>query len=462
MKKLMKIMALAMSCAMVFGAVACGGNPPPPPSDVTYSVQFDQLDANLTGEVRILKPTNDLEDDIMNAAIAGFKTKYPKVTFKQETVDIGKYNEQITKLNSIDNLPDILWTDSSKTYSLKAMDIALNLDYLMDDATEAGVIDAENDFTPEFNAMGTYKGVRYAIPRTADSIVTFYNKTEMDAAGVDMTQYNDGWTWTQFLSVCETLRNHYDSQSKPTYYPIQPNLNWDANAWAIVKSLGGEIISEDGEWSGALTQAKASEIYDFVHNLVTSDYIPDIAAGETFTNSFESGNCPMLFQSTTIANYEGILAVKEAGFDIVPFPLINGENSAIGSGYAGYALNKDIVKDQNKLNIAGAFLAYMMSYDGQQKLAKDGKMTNPSIRLDLGVDNADAEWHKKYAANYNVGAYTWGGQYKVEVEFANYVDAKYVPGVMGAMVSFVGGDCVEKAKLEAYNSYNTKMARVFI
>ncbi|MFQ7077547.1 MAG: hypothetical protein ACLRSW_06210 [Christensenellaceae bacterium] len=54
----------------------------------------------------------------------------------------------------------------------------------------------------------------------------------------------------------------------------------------------------------------------------------------------------MLFQSTTIDHYETTATLK-GKFDVVSFRRSR-ENSAMGIGFAGYALNSQVAEDQGE------------------------------------------------------------------------------------------------------------------
>ena len=413
--------------------------------EAPYHVQFGDLDINTTGTIKVLRPQNENEDAILDAAIEGFNEIYPGITVEKAPVSINDYERTIYLQYTANRLPEIIWTNSSNYYYLVTNGMALNLDQFMIDAEDDGTFiwDKTEDFNGEFHAMGLYNGSRYAVPRSIDSVVTFYNTEIMDAIGIDMTQYEDGWTWEDFLEVCAAIRAYYDGQGRTNFYCVDPYLGWESVAWPIVKSLGGHFINENGEF--ALTQSKAAAVYNFVHTLIDNNYIP--GQGESAANSFESADCPLLFQSTTIKNMAS-KASLDGKFNLLPFPLINGEDSAIGTGFAGYAINSKVADDQDKLNMAGAFMAYLMSYDGQQKIALDGGLSSPSIRADLGTDNDEAEWHKSYSDTYNTSAYTWGSQYKVGMEFLENSDSELASTIIGYLGTYVG-DYAKRYTLDA-------------
>lgn len=123
----------------------------------------------------------------------------------------------------------------------------------------------------------------------------------------------------------------------------------------------------------------------------------------------------------------------------------------MGIGFAGYALNSQVAEDQAKLNAASAFMAYLMSNDGQQKAAKDGGLTLPSIRSGLSAENPDAYWHSTYPA-FNVAAYTYGSEYKATQDFLAYADSSISSSLINALNSYVGSYCIKQTTSgKAYN-----------
>lgn len=453
MTKLTKIVSCILSSAFLAAAGAgCNGYNRPnsggelPAQD--YTVDFN-LPATTSAEIKVIIPDNETERKLMNALIEGFNQKYPNIKVTMNFLTIDSYNSTVTKQYSAKVLADVIWTNSSNYYFLVSNGYALNLDHFTEQAEKAGEFDYDADFTEDFRSMGLFGGTRYAVLRSADSVVTFYNKNILTAAGVDLkpetTLVKNGWSWEDFLTVCGQVREYYDKKGDSKFYPIDANFTWEAVSWPVMKSLGGELIDKEGKF--ALTEEKNEEIYSFVQNMVTKRYIPAENDGKS---SFENGTGAMLFQSTTIDHYETTATLK-GKFDVVSFPKIAGENSAMGIGFAGYALNSQVAEDQAKLNAASAFMAYLMSNDGQQKAAKDGGLTLPSIRSGLSAENPDAYWHSTYPA-FNVAAYTYGSEYKATQDFLAYADSSISSSLINALNSYVGSYCIKQTTSgKAYN-----------
>lgn len=447
MKKLWKVLACAL-CAALLGTAAAGCDYKRGGLEKAECTVNFNLPATTTAEIKVIIPDNDVERKIMDALISGFNEQYPLIKVTKSVLTIDNYNSTIVRQANAGILPEIIWTNSSNYYFLISNGSALNLDCFIADAEKAGVFDFEADFSEDFRSMGLYADVRYAVPRTIDSVVTFYDKTAMTEAKVDMTKLKNGWTWDDLMEACGKLRTYYDSVGKENYYPIQMNLGWESVAWPIIKSLGGELINEKGEF--ALTEEVNNQVVAFIKDLIDKRYIPE---KNDAVNNFEGGSGAFLFQSASVDKYEN-MALTRGKFDVVSFPLIGEENAAIGNGFAGYAINKKVIEDQGKLDAACAFMAYLMSYDGQQRLAdtseNGGGLALPSIRTDLSVENKDANWHKSYSDRFNIEAYTYGAQYKTSQEFLSFVKPEFTSDIVNAMNSYVGDYAVRKTAAEAY------------
>ncbi len=456
------ITVFVMTTLFAFTAVGCGGEERRGGAitRVEFDVQFD-LPVSYTAELSVIAPDREYESKILQAAIEGFNEKYPNITITKRPLVIKDYNEIMMRQFKAGRLADIIWTDSSKYYFLVSNGIALNLDPFYEQADKARVFDYENDFSVDFRNMAKYGELTFAMPRSADSVVTFYNKEILAAAGVDLnpatTKVKNGWTWDDFLEVCEKVRVYYDSpaQKHTNYYPIDANLNWESVAYPIIKSLGGNVLDENGAF--ALSEEANAKVSALVKNLTDKRYVP---VNNDSASNFETGTGAMLFQSTSIDQYQETQGTRNK-FDVVSFPLINGENSAIGYGFAGYSLNKMLLEDQQKRNAACAFMAYLMSREGQQKLAKDGGLALPSIRTDLSINEQDAEWHKTYGDSFNVEAYTFGSQYKTELGFLGNVAPEFSADVIDALNSYVGKYAKEREAAEAYKMFGDKIKEVF-
>ena len=404
---------------MVLALNACGPNggggddPDPEIVDVTLPSDYK---ANLS----ILIPSgNANETGMVDKAIETFNLKYPYIEIEKKYVSVDSWENTVRNQNIAGILPDIVWSNSPDYYFLIDSKIGLNLTPYIKGSEKAGDFVFKDDFFTEYFDMGSKDGKLYCIPRSCDSVVTFYNKELLKAANIDMSDIVNGWSWDTFLGKLEAYRQYLDKNGKSTYYCIDMNLySWLSVNYPILASYGASIIDKDLEIT--VDSPETREALTMVRTMVEKRYIP--VPGKDTSNSFESGTSPFLFQSSAISLFAERAALK-GKIDIVSFPLINKKSTPkIGTGIAGYAINS---KTQHKV-ACWQLLNTMISYDGQQAMALGG-LHLPSVRKDL-QDSATANWMKGYE-NLNLSAYTYGSEYKIAPEFMGWADPRSKGGL---------------------------------
>ena len=306
---------------------------------------------------------------------------------------------------------------------------------------EAGKYSFENDFYTEFYGMSSVGESCYVIPRSCDSVVTFINTDILSKAGVDLdpatTKVKNGWTWDDFMEVCAKVRTYMDNNGMRNDYVFDANLtSWLSVCYPMLLSYGAEVLNEKGEV--AIDSAATRKCLDMVADLVSKRYINDSTVATS--GSFDNGKSAMLFQSASVSLYANRVALK-GKVDLVSFPLITeNDTPKIGAGVAGYAIN---AASKNK-ELAWAFLTYLSSYAGQQKMALNG-LNLASIRKDLS-DYKNANWGKDYET-LNLSAYTYGSEYKVSSDFFTRTKLSAKAGLQQAIKQMFNNACnAEKAK----------------
>lgn len=414
---------LAMLTAFAFTACNNKGKQSTGGGDTPVNVNVN-LDKNVAADITILIPGGNINEETMiEALIEDFALMYPNVNIDFNYVSVNSYDSQIRNLASTGTLDDIVWSNSPDFYYLVNKDLVYNLNPYVEASEEAGIFDLDEDFHSEFFDMGSLNGNLYCVPRSADSVVTFINTEIMQNAGVDMSLVKDGWTWDTFLSVCETVRKYFDSTGKSGSYVLDANLtSWLSVCYPMLCSYGGDVIDENGNI--IIDSAATKKCLEMVRYMVEKRYIVD--SQEASGSSFEAGTSAMLFQSASFSLFAERQHLKNK-IDLVSFPLITENNTPkIGCGIAGYCINKNTPH----ADVCWAFLNYMLSYNGQQKMANNG-LNLASIRKDL-ADPAVADWGKKYPG-VNMSAYLYGSEYKLDTAFFARLDPSMKPDFTTAL-----------------------------
>ena len=144
------------------------------------------------------------------------------------------------------------------------------------------------DFVPSIIKQGTVDGQLYALGAAESTVVLFYNKDVLDAAGIQApTTLEDAWTWKEVYEISKKLKTN-------DMYGI--NLDWDLGEGQIyafapmIWSNGGELLSEDGKKiDGYLNSDKSIEALEFYQKFAVEGLINL----QPLPNDFEEGKSAM-------------------------------------------------------------------------------------------------------------------------------------------------------------------------
>ena len=408
-----KILLMVIMTLIAVGMVGCISSKKPDDNIDDFDAKIN-LPKDTSAELRILIPGgNENETTMIEKAIEGFNLEYPNIKISLSYVTVGSYENTIRNQAAAGVLPDILWTNTPDHLYLIDKKLALPLNKYFELSKQQGIFDLETTFHKEFFDMVTVNQNIYAIPRSGDSVITFYNKKILADAGVDLSVIENGWTWETFMDVSKQVRTYFDEQGWTNRYVVDANLTtWLSVNYPMLRSVGGDVANEKGEiiLDSPETRRALEEVKTLVNERLS------IATGMTSASSFETGTSAFLFQSASVSLFAERRELKW-NIDLVSFPLI-GDNPKIGAGIAGYSIHSG-TKYKNE---SWAFLNYLLSYDGQEALAEGG-LKLPSIRKDL-EDFTVAKWGEGYR-DLNLDAYLYGLEHKISVEFLNYFEPKY-------------------------------------
>lgn len=451
---LVSALSLPMITACTGGGGSGGGGGGGGEEHVDPSQINVNLDPNTEAELEIMVPGGNINERTMiNCLIEKFGELFPNVTVNMSYVSVDNYVSAVGNQQLAHTLPDIVWSNSPDFYDLTEsktfMDLSPYLEansrsetcytYLNGEG-EAEKFSYQDDFYTEFFNMGAANGKNYVIPRSCDTVVTFLNTDILKKAGVDLdpatTKVKNGWTWDDFLEVCEQVRTYMDGNGMRNDYVFDANLtSWLSVCYPMLLSYGGDVLDEQGNVTIDSPETRAC--LEMVKELVQKRYINDSTVATS--GSYDNGHSAMLFQSASVSLYADRAALK-GKVDLVSFPLIETNNTPkIGAGVAGYAINAE---SKNK-ELAWAFLTLMLSEYGQQLMADNG-LNLASIRKDLS-DPKTANWGKKYE-DLNLSAYTFGSEYKVSTDFFVRTKLSAKAGIQRAIMQMFNDACnMEKA-----------------
>ena len=220
------------TCAL---PISCGG------SDSGSGSSGDgELTADTTAELTLAYWDKN-QTPTVEANIASFKEKYPKITV---TTNLTVYKDYWTKLRTQaegETMPDVLWMNGPNIQLYASNDMLAPVDGEVPwDSYPSSLVD-----------LYTYEGTHYGIPKDFDTIGVFLNKKIFADAGVELPQ--SGWTWEDFHAKAKAISDWGKDQGiwgcattvngdgQGTYY----NTMFQAGGFVIKDGTSGFDSSKD-------------------------------------------------------------------------------------------------------------------------------------------------------------------------------------------------------------------------
>ncbi len=428
-KKLIAFLIAILTVFCCIGSTGCFLLPSVPNIDTKNYEANVSLDKNVEATISVLVPNYDggLEKNIIEAVANEFKNVYPNVTIvcQEESVADKDYRKTIPDLVNAGELPDLVYTNTALYYYLVGNELIWSLEPYFKAAIDADQIDL-NKYYAEYFEMGSWDGLRYVIPRNMDSVVTYYNKSMMAEAGIDLSQYEenpDTWTMDAFLSVCEKLTAFWEQRGYGNQRICMEKemLEWESVWNPIMQSYGSNAYTDKEVTIDSEGTKKYAELY---REMANKGYIPDWTV--TSGCKFDKGDVAFQFASNGPQYYQDRPLIAN-NFDFLPFPLVNGENSKIGTGFAGWGISSRT--NGTERDVAWAFLQFLISEQGQRAMYSSGKSTTPSV---VKIMTLTKEWAKDFK-HLNLNAFTAHTNKKITSDYYKDFDPKYMYDIQTAL-----------------------------
>ena len=220
-----------------------------------------------------------------------WNAEHPDVQVSREAIDRSSsydYENKITAATTSNSLPDILFVDGPTVSYYAANGVIVPIDGAYTD-------EDKEDFMPSSIQQNTYDGHMYAIGPTESSVILYYNKDYLDAAGIEYpsdTDISGAWTWSEF----------YENAGKLTTDDyVGTNLITDKGEGIIygLSSFWNEadapLISEDGTTAEGYVNSDASiEVANYINQFFQNGY----ANTDPVTDEFLTGHAATMLSGT--------------------------------------------------------------------------------------------------------------------------------------------------------------------
>ncbi len=301
--------------------------------------------------------------------IAAFEAQ--NAGLKVEFIPVGKQQDHMTKLTtgfSGGEPPDLFLINFRRYGQFAAKNV---LEPLGPKLTERGKYRESDFFEPALEAF-RFEGTLMCTPQNISSLVTYYNRTLFEKAGVPMPSAE--WTWEEFLQAAKATTQDTDGDGKSDVYGLgfEPTLIRTA---PFIWQSGGEIVDDlHNPTRFTLDDPAAREGVEFVRSwYATHHVVPPLVENksEDHESRFARGGLGMILHSR---RYTATLrTLKDLDWDVAPLP--RHQQAATVLHADAYCMAKaSKVKDA-----AYRFVEFALSPEGATIIALSGR-TVPALK----------------------------------------------------------------------------------
>ncbi len=337
----------AAATAVATTLAACGG------SDSGSGSSGDgELTADTTAELTLAYWDKN-QTPTVEANIASFKEKYPKITV---TTNLTVYKDYWTKLRTQaegETMPDVLWMNGPNIQLYASNDMLAPVDGEVPwDSYPSSLVD-----------LYTYEGTHYGIPKDFDTIGVFLNKKIFADAGVELPQ--SGWTWEDFHAKAKAISDWGKDQG---IWGCATTVNGDGQGtyYNTMFQAGGFVI-KDGT-SGFDDPKSVEGLTCWAEWIADGSVAPPAVVTDTKPlDMFNNGKSAMFWSGDwTLPEIAESFSGETTDVDVIELPKKEKQATVIhGLAWVASAQSKNLAA-------AKALAIHMASKESQEVEAKNG------------------------------------------------------------------------------------------
>jgi N,N'-diacetylchitobiose transport system substrate-binding protein len=342
---------VAASAAIALTATACGSS-----SSGGGDLAAPGEDAE--GTLKVWLMAGSQPDTVVEAVNAQFNEAYPNVDVEVELQEWGGIQDKLTTSLNTDATPCVAEIGNSLT--AKFADAGL----LADLSSVAGDL-GEDAWLPGLTPSGELDGERYGIPYYGGVRIVMYNKDHFAEAGVEVST-----TLDELEAVAATL-----SETKGTVEDGYSAFYFPGKYWygalPFVWTTGGDIATQDGEWTGAIDSDESKAGLETLKGLV-DNYSTAPKDGDETKNweVFQEDNIGMVIDSWWAPG--AVVSTNEDFADkvgVFPLPGVSADETA-----PVFFGGSDLAVSQNCADpgLAVEWVKILTGEQIQTELARDG------------------------------------------------------------------------------------------
>ncbi|HET7771145.1 MAG TPA: sugar ABC transporter substrate-binding protein [Chloroflexota bacterium] len=307
-------------------------------------------------ELLFMRPANQAAADAYNAQVDAFNKKQTRYRGRFEAPALAQGETWETKLTTMiagDAAPDVFLSGQEAMPQFASNGTLFNLDnHMKRDAKE---VDA-NDFFPSHLGGGKWLGKQMALTADGCALLTYYNATIFQQAGVPAPRPT--WTWNDYLDAARrtTVKDASGTVTSAGSIPAGGTNQF----WLWLWSNGADLFSNDLR-QVRVTEPAALEALQFVVDLTQRHGAAVNSPGVSVGNQPEINGKVGVWQANRgfFGNLQNVTSWK---FNVMPFPRAPRTGQSTTVNVAGQL---SIARNNKRPDAAWEWLKFLTSTDAQ-------------------------------------------------------------------------------------------------
>jgi multiple sugar transport system substrate-binding protein len=300
--------------------------------------------------------------------------------------DADQYATKLQASVAGNNVPDVFYIEQATLQSYVASGVLMDI---TDQVAESGV-DLSNiwqygvdSYRFDGKVQGTPEGALYGLPKDVGPFSFGYNKTMLEAEGIDLPDKDTPLTWEDFVEICKKLTKDTDGDGAVDQWGTGLNVQW--NLQSMVWSNGGDWTNEDHTQVTVDSPEFAEALQKFA-DLTNVDKVTPSASDAATLDTYqrwmagEIGFFPVGPWDVSVYND------LDFDYDLIPWPTVGDAGSATWVGSLGIGVSNTTEHPQDAVNL----VTYLSADPTAQQTLVDANIQIPNL-IDVAEDWAAEE-----------------------------------------------------------------------
>lgn len=300
--------------------------------------------------------------------------------------DADQYATKLQAAISGNNVPDVFYIEQANLQSYVTSGVLLDITghvetagVDLDNLWEYGV----NSYRYDGKLQGTPDGALYGLPKDVGPFAMGYNKTMLEAEGIELPSPDEPYTWDEWLDVLKQVTKDTDGDNEVDQWGTGLNVQWNMQGFAW--SNGADWTNED-RTEVTVDTPEMAEALQYIADMTTVDKVTPNAEQAATLNTYQRW-------------MEGELAFFPVGpwdvsvyneldfeYDLIPFPAGSTGEPATWIGSLGIGVSATTAMPEE----AAELVTYLSADETAQQTLVDAGIQVPNLK-DMAAEWASEE-----------------------------------------------------------------------